>query len=129
MNVAEAKSWLAFAASDLNAAETLLRTSPSYPRQVCFLAQQAAEKALKALLILLDIEFPFTHDLDRLRDLIPDGWPVKRAYPDLAELSVWAVEARYPGDMPDVLEVDAQRASKQARAIYMAISEAVAGYF
>ena len=44
----------------------------------------------------MEIEFPFTHDLDRLRDLLPEGWRVKTEFPDLAELTIWAVEARYP---------------------------------
>jgi hypothetical protein len=47
MNVPEAAQWLAYARSDLNAAETLRRDPKHYPRQVCFLAQQAAEKSLK----------------------------------------------------------------------------------
>jgi len=44
---AEARRWLAYARSDLAAAEELLQKPESYPRQVCFLAQQAAEKVLK----------------------------------------------------------------------------------
>jgi HEPN domain-containing protein len=85
MNVPESKRWLAYARSDLDAAHALLRDTDHYPRQVCFLAQQAAEKALKAVLVLLEIEFPFKHDLDRLRDLLPEGWRVKSEYPDLAD--------------------------------------------
>lgn len=48
-----------------------------YPRQVCYLAQQTIEKALKAALILEQIVFPFSHDLDRLRIMLPAGWQVK----------------------------------------------------
>ena len=33
---------------------------------VCFHAQQAVEKALKAVLASRDVVFPFTHDLDGL---------------------------------------------------------------
>lgn len=44
------------------------------PRHVCWLAQQATEKALKAILVFLQIDFPRRHDLDALRNLIPDGW-------------------------------------------------------
>ena len=71
MNAPESKRWLAYARSDLDAAHALLRDPDHYPRQVCFLAQQAAEKALKAVLVLLEIEFPFTHDLDHLREMMP----------------------------------------------------------
>ena len=44
---AEARRWLAYARSDLEAAQELLKKPDSYPRQVCFLAQQAAEQILK----------------------------------------------------------------------------------
>ena len=122
MNAAEAARWLAYARSDLDAARALLNDPDHYPRQVCFLAQQAAEKALKATLVLLEIEFPFTHDLDRLRDLIPPGWPVKTEHPDLAGLTIWAVEARYPSDMPDVVEDDAHEALQIAEAVYQNVA-------
>ncbi|CUS03811.2 conserved protein of unknown function [Candidatus Promineifilum breve] len=74
MSESESQRWLGFARSDLEAAETLLASPDHYPRQVCFLAQQAIEKALKAALILEQIVFPFSHDLDRLRNMLPAGW-------------------------------------------------------
>jgi HEPN domain-containing protein len=116
---------LAYARSDLNAARALLRDPECFPRQVCFLAQQAAEKAIKAIFVLLDIEFPFTHDLDRLRDLLPAGWRMKTEHPDLAELTIWAIEARYPGDMPEVVEADARHALQIAEAVYQAVAQDV----
>ncbi len=128
MNAPEAKRWLAYARSDLNAGFALLRVPEHYPRQACFLAQQAAEKALKAILVLLEIEFPFTHDLDRLRDLLPEGWRVKSKQPDLADLTIWAVEARYPGDMPDVVEAEAQHALQLAEAVYQTIADDLQEY-
>jgi len=116
--LAEVRRWLRFAAEDLHAAETLLTDETFIPRHACWLAQQAAEKALKGALASQGIQFPFRHDLDALRNLLPDGWEVKRQQPDLAELTEWAVEARYPGDWPDPTVQDAQRAAKQARAVY-----------
>lgn len=110
MSMSEAQRWLGYARSDLKAAQTLMASPDHYPRQVCFLVQQAAEKALKAALISEQIEFPFTHDLDRLRNLLPARWQVKASFPELADMTIWAIEARYPADMPEVLPVDAQRA-------------------
>ncbi len=121
MNTPESTRWLAYAQTDLDAAHALLREPDHYPRQVCFLAQQATEKALKAVLVLLEIEFPFTHDLDRLREMVPIGWKVKMAFPNLYALSIWAVEARYPGDMPQVVEADARDALQTAEAVYQII--------
>lgn len=90
--------WLRYAEEDLITAETLLEQPRIVPRQACWLAQQAAEKAIKAVLVFLQIDFPRTHDLDALRNLIPVDWQLKTAHPDLASLSEWAVEARYPSE-------------------------------
>ena len=64
----------------------------------CFHAQQVAEKSLKALLVWNGIDPPRIHDLDELRDSIADGWAVRDTFPDLAELSFWGVQGRYPGE-------------------------------
>ncbi len=114
---AEAQRWLEYAADDLRTAEFLLQQPDFIPRHPCWLAQQAAEKALKALLIFLQIEYPFSHDLDQIRLLIPEGWRVRYDPPDLSFLTEWAVEARYPGDWPDATEMDAQEATDQARTV------------
>ena len=66
--------WLRYAEEDLITAETLLRQPHVPPRQACWHAQQSAEKALKAVLISLEIDFPRTHDLNILRNLVPDSW-------------------------------------------------------
>ena len=88
----EALRWLRFSGDDLDVAQHLLTSLPSAPRHVCSLSQQAAEKALKAALVLEGADFPFSHDLDALRNLLPPGWPVRTEHPDLAELTEWAVE-------------------------------------
>jgi HEPN domain-containing protein len=118
---AEVHRWLRFAEEDLVAAETVCTEPEFVPRHACWLAQQAAEKALKAALVSAQVDFPFRHDLDALRNLLPDGWQVKQEQPDLAELTEWAVEARYPGDWPDATEVDARRAVEQARAVFESV--------
>jgi hypothetical protein len=42
---------------------------------------------------------------------------VARDYTSLAELTIWAIEARYPADMPEVLPRDAQEALRTATSI------------
>ncbi len=111
------RRWLLYAEDDLRSAEILLEQS-GVPRASCFHAQQAAEKAIKAIFVFLQVDFPFTHDLNRLRDLLPDGWTVKEDFPDLAGLSAWAVEPRYPGDLIEATRQDAETAVEQARNIY-----------
>jgi HEPN domain-containing protein len=122
MNPSDAKVWINHSESDLRAAVTLLKSEEFFPLQICFLSQQCAEKAVKAILIFEEVNFPKIHDLDRLRDLIPKGWKVKEQFPDLAALTIWAVESRYPGDMPDVTEHEERETLRLAGAVFDTVS-------
>lgn len=60
-----------------------------------FHAQQAVEKALKAWLALLGVEYPRTHDLSFLLNMLKDqGQNVESLY-DLIEFNPYAVQYRY----------------------------------
>ncbi len=120
--VDEARRWLRFATEDLKVAQSLLKADEAPPRHACSLAQQAAEKALKAALVLEGIDFPFRHDLDALRHLLPDTWSVRRTHPDLAQLTEWSVEARYPGDWKEATATDGEQAVSQARGVCNSIA-------
>jgi HEPN domain-containing protein len=100
----------------------LLEKGDFFPRQICFMSQQAGEKALKAILVYLGINFPKTHDLDLIRELIPAGWEIKEKFPKLYDLSVWAVESRYPGHTPDVTEHEVRETLRLAEAVFNAVS-------
>ena len=65
--------WVRYAEDDLKVAELIL-DNDQVPRAACFNAQQRAEKSIKASLVFLQVPFPKTHDLNRLRDLLPEGW-------------------------------------------------------
>ena len=95
---AEAGRWLQFAVEDLEAAEALRSAPGVVARHVATLAQQSAEKAVKAGLVVLDVDPPRTHNLELLADLLPDDWAVHESSADLARLSLWLVESRYPGE-------------------------------
>lgn len=65
---------------------------------VCFHSQQCAEKYLKACLHKAEIEFPRTHDLVTLINLLaPIGQPPKMSRVDLQKLTLSSVSLRYPG--------------------------------
>ncbi|MGH7496852.1 MAG: HEPN domain-containing protein [bacterium] len=113
--------WLRYAREDLLAAEAMFGQQIFWPRHACWLAQQAVEKSLKAVLVFLQIDFPRRHDLDEQRNLIPEGWKVKADHPDLAALTEWAVESRYPGDWSDATEEEARVAVQQARAVWESV--------
>lgn len=67
------EDWLHYAKGDLNLALVAKGRRGILPEQVCFHAQQAREKALKAVLVLNDIEFPLVHDIEALLDIARQG--------------------------------------------------------
>lgn len=79
-----------------------------------FSGPASRRKGLKSVLIASQARFPFHHDLDELRNLIPTPWSVRDCAADLSELTEWAVEARYPTYEDDPTAEDAQRAVEQA---------------
>lgn len=112
----EAIRWLRYAADDLGLGERLAGDSTVSPRHALWYFQQAAEKALKAALALEGIGFSYnTHDLDALCDIMPDSWFLGEERPDLAELTVWAVESRWPGEWAEPTAEDSRRAGADAR--------------
>ncbi len=123
--LADTARWLRYAREDLITAETLLKQPHVPPRQACWHAQQAAERALKAALIFLQTDFRRTHDLNVLQDLLPDSWQLKTTPSNLADLNRWAVEARYPENMQEATEADASEAVKQAQSVWTSVSTAL----
>lgn len=115
-NIDNARSWLRYAEEDLDSASKL-NSGTSTPRNVCRFSQHASEKALKAAFVLEDIDFPHIHDLDRLRNSLPGGWPVKKSHPDLAWLTEYIIESEHPGDWPELTGADASHALSVARSI------------
>ena len=102
------KQWLAKAEADFGLAEHLV-SEGRYLDAVGFHTQQAAEKFLKAFLVHHQIEFPKTHNLGELLDLVARA---DRALADslrsATELNPYGADIRYPGDLP---EMTADRAS------------------
>lgn len=104
-------SWLERARSDINLGRTPLRAKGVLPEDACYHAQQCVEKALKGLLTYLEIEYPRTHVIETLLDLLRVNQTdipvnVDKAY----ELTQYAVQTRYPGDWEPVSKKEARRA-------------------
>lgn len=90
------REWLQRARSNLIQAST--EQEGVYPEDLCFQAQQASEKALKALLLQRGVRFPRTHSLAVLISLLEQAdEPVPAHIRDATRLTDYAVEARYPG--------------------------------
>ena len=74
------------------------RIPGAYLEDLCFEAQQAAAKAVKAVLISRDIEYPYVHDLARLLSMLEDaGESVPCVVRKAEELTPYALITRYPG--------------------------------
>ena len=89
--------WFAKATSDLRAAKALADFEEHFFEQTCFLAQQAAEKAIKGFLAFHKIRFDNTHDIEMLLNLVKTVNPLlTNSSIEGHELTVYAVRIRYP---------------------------------
>jgi HEPN domain-containing protein len=110
------REWLNRARSNLvRARATLLGV---YLEDLCFDAQQAAEKAMKAVLIARRADSPPIHDLARLLTLLgQSGETIPPAIADATDLTRFAVATRYPGVIEPVTAEEHQRAVAIAEAV------------
>lgn len=94
------REWVTKAEADVRTAEREFAAAmcPNYD-DVCFHAQQCAEKYLKALLQARNTAFPRTHDLLELLHLIePPERSLTELRDALATLSPYSAIFRYPGE-------------------------------
>ncbi len=109
-------AWARLAEEDWDLAVSLSKRKRLPVKAICFHAQQSAEKHLKALLVSRQAYFPKTHDLVYLNQLCEQtGILTGFDSEDLAVLSDYAVQVRYPGDEPR--DDDARLAIEIARAV------------
>ena len=113
------RNWLARARSNLLLAESG-RQHGVFLEDLCFEAQQAAEKALKApsenrdypaVCVFYKVEFPKTHSLITLAGLLEQaGVQLPPEVRDADPLTAYAVQARYPDWDEAVTDLEYQRA-------------------
>jgi HEPN domain-containing protein len=91
------QTWLLYAKSNLNLAEKGGKLKGIRFEDLCFNAQQAVEKALKAVCLANDLEFPKTHSIVRLIDILETAKIKIPNYIRASDtLTQFAVETRYP---------------------------------
>jgi len=101
----EAMLLLRKAREDADAVEKLAPDLGIADSVVGFHSQQAAEKALKAVLASRGDEFPWTHDLRHLMErLAAIAAPLPDALREVRVLGPWAVEFRYGETIEDQLD-------------------------
>ena len=106
----EAERYLRLARRDEAAFLALLEIPAVDFSVACFHAQQASEKALKAAMCLLGVEFRRTHDLEALSGQLSDaGCLPALAVDDLRRLTPYAVEFRYDDEAIALLDANSAR--------------------
>lgn len=119
--LAVARDWVSKAENDLKNAAQVLKLGSSCPTDtVCFHAQQCVEKYMKAVLVLKRIDFPKTHDLERLTALLPPRTRPNLSAKEQGRLTEYATVARYPG-WGEIPLIEARRAVAMARRVRAAL--------
>ena len=120
------REWLNRARSNLTRAKAQI--PDVYLEDLCFDAQQAAEKALKALLIQREVVFPYVHDLARLVTLLEAaGQEIPAVVRRAENLTRYAGVTRYPGLAEPVTEEQYQEAVTIAEAVVQWAAEHMQG--
>ncbi len=97
--------WLRRARSNLARAKADRHLAGVLYEDLCFDAQQTAEKAVKAILVERQIPFPKTHDIVDLLTLLKEGGvDIPEEVRQAGILTEYAVDTRYPGLSEDVTE-------------------------
>ncbi|MEX2262562.1 MAG: HEPN domain-containing protein [Bryobacteraceae bacterium] len=98
------RQWIGKGEIDYQTAERLLRDEEPIRESIAFHCQQAVEKYLKAVLVARQTEFPKTHSIAQLLDLISGFAPALAAtLEDTIPLTPFGVQIRYPGDFVELL--------------------------
>lgn len=100
------KQWLIKADNDIIIAGKDLKTDNPVTDAICFHAQQAVEKYLKAYLVFKDVEPEKTHKIEKLIQRCVPFDATFSALKSADILTEYAVEFRYPDDfyIPDIGE-------------------------
>ena len=120
------ETWLRYAEADLEMTRIPLPPHGLY-EQLCFHAQQAAEKSIKAVLIREGVPFPRAHSIERLVDLLPPGIVRTADLVAAAQLSEYATTFRYPGEEEAVSEEEYHEALRIAESVFVWASARIRG--
>lgn len=103
ITISEAQGMREFSTMYLTTAKHVAETQYPTPYEVvCFMCAQAAEDAVKGVIIKLDIEAPKTHMIDQLLDILTDlGIEVpEELFRQASDLSPFTTKMRYPSPIP-----------------------------
>lgn len=112
------KQWMELAEEDLRAAKYTLTMKSNVPyRIIAFHSQQCAEKYIKALLVYHLIDFPYTHNIEKLLELVPREYGLIKKLMKAGDLTDYAVSKRYPDFYQNLKKEDALEAINLAEEV------------
>lgn len=100
-NPEEVEEWLKKATEDRLVVQVLLQTGEELTLPCMFHLQQMLEKLLKALILVRGQRFERTHDLSRLTSEA-EAQDIQNLMEVSETLNLFAVNGRYPGDLPEI---------------------------
>jgi HEPN domain-containing protein len=116
--------WLSRAKSSL--ALAMSKTSGVLYEDLCFQAQQAGEKALKAVFVARQIPHPYTHDINALLSTLEEnGISIPENLWNAVTLTSYASDTRYPGFEPPVTQEEHAEAVTLAQAVVLWAEEQI----
>jgi HEPN domain-containing protein len=120
--IEEIRRWIEKAENDFRNAEYVMTMPENCPFDtVCYHVQQCAEKYLKAVLLYHNVDFPRTHDLVVLFNLLQKTAPLNLFIQDVQPLNRYSIEARYPGDWELIDESEAKVSLEKVRVVREAV--------
>jgi len=109
--------WMRHAWSDMTIAR-MVENDEIAPEIIAFHAQQAVEKALKALLVQRQVEFTRTHIIGVLIVLCKEsGYKIEENLQEAVTLSRFAIASRYPGETDPITRQEAKIAADLANQV------------
>lgn len=121
-----ARKWLRHAEEDLRLARHAFELESAIPyKLIAYHAQQCAEKSLKAYFVYKNIDFPYTHNISLLLEMLPPSAGWSREILNAAILSSYAITTRYPGK-DRVTKKEAVRAVSLADTVRETVIKALA---
>ena len=120
----DCEAWLKRAESNFELAKGGKLKGVVY-EDLCFEAQQSAEKALKALLINFEDKFPKVHSFNVLLERLQKYVAIPERIKKVLDLSDYDVQTRYPGEYYPVTIQEYQRAIRIVQSVLIWVKKII----
>lgn len=117
-------TWIEYANEDLRIAELAFKLSSNLPyRIIAFHSQQCAKKYPKTFMVYHKIDFPYTHNISTLIEMLLSVVDLNKKLQQAKELSKYAVAVRYPTEYLKISRSEALRTIKISRRVKKIITD------